>query len=672
MTLIPPDFKKNGDRILQLIRSGSGIAEYEIKLCDKFSKKIDTLITFSPIKNKFGKLIGSVMLALDHTQHKLLEKQSAIQLRVATALVESGNLDDVMHSTLKTICEILDFQLGEIWIIDSETNSLCCTSRWSVRNISDEYSHINHKIELHLGEGVPGHIWETQKTYWSSNLNLFTVDYLNELYKKTGLACCFGLPIFCDKEIIGVLLFFGKSFEQPDISSVIMLEGIGNQIGIYYKRIRSENRLLYLAQHDLLTGLANKLVTEDILKTAIENAKKNKTLAAIAYLDLDHFKSINDTLGHYKGDTLIKDVALRLQQAVDKNDVVARFGGDEFAIIFPNVGTKNSLEAMLQKILDVFTLPFLIDKKEFYLTVSMGVSVYPDNGDDTTSLLRTADLAMYEAKILGGNNYQISSPTLESLEQKKMEMEISLHTALKNNEFILYYQPVVNIQTNKIINVEALLRWKNPNGELISPAEIIPLLEQSDLILSVGEWVIRTACQQIKEWQQLNLHTVAVNVSAHQLNRTFVNTLKEILEETKLKPENLVLEITESILMQTTDFNLNLLSSINKMGVLISIDDFGTGYSSFSYLKNFNMQYLKIDKAFINDVTKSENAASIVNAIIVMAHILNMKTIAEGVETQAQLDFLKEKGCDKYQGYLYSKPVLPEEITELLRKTNDQ
>lgn len=666
--LCPKANKESLNSILSLIKIGGVASQYEITLINQENREIDCLINISPLKNKFETIIGSVIAAIDYTSRKKLEQQSAIQLRVAAVLAELSSLSNIAHNIIKIICEILDFQAGEIWAHDPKKDVLIYVSSWSNYNLPLEYTEITSNLVFKKGEGTPGIIWQTMRSYWNTDISHDQENTRKNLLKKMKLNCLLGFPIIYGEELLGVILFFGHKLTQPDVSMMIMFEVIGKQIGTFLKRKRLENSLLHLAQHDLLTGLANKLATEATFISSIADAKKKKTLIAFLYLDLDHFKNINDTLGHQKGDLVLQEVARRLEELTRESDLVARFGGDEFAVLLFGVKSREIINSIVNKILSSIALPYVIDKLEFFLSASIGISIYPHDGKDISSLLIAADLAMYNAKKMGGNNYQYSSLKLEKMEQKKLFMESRLHQAFKNNEFSVYYQPIVNVQTNHIEGVEALLRWKTEKGQLIPPAEFIPLLEQSRLISFVGEWVLKTACLQMQQWQQEGFHSVSVNVSIHQLTSKFINIISNILNETGLNPKHLIIEITESMLMKETEISMKIINTLNKMGILTSIDDFGTGYSSFAYLQSYNFRNLKIDKSFITNINKNEASNSIIKAIIAMAKALKLSTIAEGVETKEQLDFLKESGCDQYQGYYYSRPLPPDKLMIFLQK----
>ncbi|MGB6977271.1 MAG: EAL domain-containing protein [Gammaproteobacteria bacterium] len=601
------------------------------------------------------------------TQNKVATQQLAIQLNVATALAEATNLNNAAHSILKTICEVLEWQVGEIWALDQSANVLKYVANWHASTIPIKLEQISQEITFAIGEGIPGHIWKIRTPYWVNDLSKKKLCSRTEYITQLGLKCCFGFPIIFQNDVLGIMLFFSDQLQYPDPDFLALFTSIGNQIATFIKHKRIEGDLLYLAQHDILTGLANRAVHEDSLNHAIINAKRHQYLVALLYLDLDNFKKVNDTLGYIKGDLLLQEVARRLRRTTRETDSIARFGGDEFAIVLPRGKSKEDIIVIAQKILYVISRPFIIEGQEFYLTVSIGISIYPDDGQDAQTLLRNADMAMYHAKERGKNNYQFCQRNMEIINQQKIKLENELHSALKKQEFVLHYQPIVDIKTNKIVSLEALIRWRRYDGRILFPNEFIPLLEQSNLILSIGEWIIQTACQQIKNWKQLEVMSIAINISVHQLNMHFITAVGKILKTTQLAPIQLVLELTEGTLMQETESNIYILNALKDLGIHLSIDDFGTGYSSLAYLKNFTVDSVKIDKSFVASVPENITSAAIVSAVIAMAHSLNIKTIAEGVETKEQLDFLKKMNCDEYQGFYFSRPLPPDELFALIK-----
>jgi len=435
----------------------------------------------------------------------------------------------------------------------------------------------------------------------------------------------------------------------------------------------AQHELFKLAHHDILTGLPNRVLLEDRLQQAKAFSNRMNCPFALLFLDLDRFKMINDTLGHSVGDELLRMVAARLKRTLRETDTVARIGGDEFIILLTSIKNDSDVTTLTDKILKSLTLPFNLRDHELFISTSLGVCMYPDDGEDTEEMMKKADIAMYHAKSLGRNNAQFYNDDMDQNASRRFVISNSLRRGLEQNEFRVYYQPKVDVVSGRIVAMEALVRWEHPELGLLSPVEFIQLAEENGLIMQLGEWVLRESCVQNVRWQDegiLDLR-VAVNLSGYQLQHTaLLATIRRVLKETGMLPEHLELEITESVIMQNPDFAVSVLSVISDLGIHISIDDFGTGYSSLSHLKRFSVNTLKIDKSFVRDVEISSTDAAIATAIIAMGNSLKLNVIAEGVETQAQYDFLKENNCDQVQGYLFCRPLPPDELIEMLRKNH--
>jgi diguanylate cyclase (GGDEF)-like protein/PAS domain S-box-containing protein len=436
------------------------------------------------------------------------------------------------------------------------------------------------------------------------------------------------------------------------------------------ERRLAQQQLYQLAHYDALTELPNRVLLYDRLKQARAYAHREGGTMAVIFLDLDRFKIINDTLGHPVGDRLLQSVAKRLSSCVREVDTAARIGGDEFVVILVNLREPSDAEKIASKILVALSAPHIIDAHELFITTSIGISLYPRDDDDLDNLIKKADIAMYASKSAGSNAYKFYESNMDEHAHKRFVLENSLRKALESNEFLLHYQPKVDIPSGDITAFEALLRWNHPDLGLLSPAEFIPLAEETGLIIPIGEWVIRHVCAQNVAWQKEGLSNlrIAINLSGYQLQQqNFLEFVKESLTETGLDPECLEFEITETVIMQNPDFTINMLNNLRDLGIHISIDDFGTGYSSLSHLKRFSVNTLKIDKTFVSEVESSATDAAIATAIIAMGSSLNLRVIAEGVETKGQLEFLKEKLCDEMQGYYFSRPMPPEMVTEFMR-----
>ena len=439
------------------------------------------------------------------------------------------------------------------------------------------------------------------------------------------------------------------------------------------QRKQAEATIRYQAFHDILTGLPNRTLLNERLSHALATATKRRDKMAIMFLDLDRFKTINDTLGHAVGDQLLQNATQRLKSCLRVDDTIARWGGDEFTLLLPQINSIEDATKIAQRILDVLKPAFDLEGHKLHITSSIGIAIYPQHGEDTETLLRNADAALYRAKAEGRNNYQIYVPAMNSQASELLELENQLHQAIEQEEFILYYQPQINLHTGQILRMEALVRWEHPQQGQLLPKTFIQLAEENGLILPLGSWVLRTACAQNKAWQDAGLPAVrvAVNLSVRQLQQpTLVEIIAEILAETGLAPEFLELEITETAVMQNADFTREKLDRLVEMGCHITLDDFGSGYSSLNYLKTFPLHTLKIDESFVRDLLNNTSDAAIVSAIIALGRGLNLSVVAVGVETLEQLKYLQILQCEEMQGYLFSHPLPVKEATKLLTVKN--
>ncbi|HET9650824.1 MAG TPA: EAL domain-containing protein [Usitatibacter sp.] len=433
-----------------------------------------------------------------------------------------------------------------------------------------------------------------------------------------------------------------------------------------------QQRMQHLAYHDNLTGLPNRLLFQDRLANSIARAERASHMLAVLFVDLDTFKNITDSLGHDAGDELLRGVSRRLSQCIRLEDSIARQGGDEFIVLLDTIDDSRGGSIVAQKILNALRQPFRVGGIEQHVSASVGVALYPEDGRDPQTLMKNADTAMFHAKAQGKNTYQYFTAQMNVAVKRRMTLESALRRAVMQKDFMLHYQPQVDINTGAIVAVEALVRWRSPDG-IVMPADFVPLAEETGLINEVGEWVLHEACRQAQAWHDLGLERrrMAVNLSARQFSEPgFLEMVTRVLEETKLPPTSLELEITESQVMRQTDPLMALLNRLSDMGVQLAIDDFGTGYSSLSYLKRLPIQKVKIDQSFVRDLTVDPNDTAIVVAIINMARSLDLDTIAEGVETEAQLRLLQQKGCDVGQGYFFSRPLDADALLPLLRHNN--
>jgi diguanylate cyclase len=435
----------------------------------------------------------------------------------------------------------------------------------------------------------------------------------------------------------------------------------------------ANQQLRHLATHDALTGLPNRVLLDDRLQQAIAHADRDMRAFAVLVCDLDRFKLINDSLGHRAGDELLQEVARRLSTVVRTADTVARFGGDEFVLIGTSIADADDAAQLASRVMDVLQAPVRIAAIDIHTSPSIGIAMYPDDGTTTQALLARADAAMYSAKQHGRGNFRRYTQGMHAGTEDRVQLESDLHSALTANQFALYYQPKVDTRTGAVRSAEALIRWVHPTRGVISPADFIPLAEECGLIGAIGGWVIREACRQARAWQDEGVPPlrVSVNLSASQFRDSgLVDSIRRALDDARLEARFLEVELTESAVMSDPEQSIAILEHLSAMGVLVSVDDFGTGYSSMSYLRRFPIDKLKIDRVFIDEIVSRPEDASIVRAIVSLAHSLRLKVVAEGVETPAQLDFLKLAGCDEYQGYHFSRPLPAAEFELLIREAH--
>ena len=435
------------------------------------------------------------------------------------------------------------------------------------------------------------------------------------------------------------------------------------------ERKEAERTINFQAYHDLLTQLPNRALFKDRLNLALAQTKRSGQRLAVMFLDLDRFKLVNDTLGHICGDELLQAVSHRLQDCLREGDTLARFGGDEFTLLLPQIYGPEDAEAIAKKIITKMRDPFFIEGHELYVTISIGISMYPHDGTTMDALVKNADIAMYCIKGRGSNEYQFFTNDMNEVSVRRLSLERDMRKALDNNEFVLHYQPQVDAVTGKIVAMEALVRWEQPGRGLILPSEFVGIAEETGLILQIGEWVMRTACATLRAWQNAGLIDIrmAVNLSALQVeHKNFVNFIMEVIKEHSLIGDNLEVEITENLIMQDMENTIKKLVQLSDRGVKIAIDDFGTGYSSLSYLQRLPIHTLKIDRAFVHEIKNADDETCIVNAIIAMARGLKLNLIAEGVENETQVAYLRNKGCAEMQGFFFSHPLPETEARRLL------
>jgi diguanylate cyclase (GGDEF)-like protein/PAS domain S-box-containing protein len=627
-----------------------------------------------PLEFSFGEFMQNgrryfTGIARDITERKRAEALREGQNRV----LEMIALDAALEESLYTLLECVEAQheglLGAIILLDDDgTRVHSCISP----GLPARFTESMHGCSIGPDAGCCGAAMYRREPVIVADIMTDSLWEENrQLAAECGLRACWSHPIISGAgKVLGALAVYYREVRLPETGEQQLIELAVRMAGIAIERKIGEAHIRHMAHHDALTGLPNRLLLEDRLRQAIARAARYRTLVAVLFVDLDHFKHINDSLGHHIGDRLLLDVGRRMQGCLREGDSIARLGGDEFVICLAEVSRNRDAAAVAQKIQAALAESFMIEDHALQVGSSIGISLYPLDGHDAETLMRAADAAMYDAKAKGRANYQFFTPALNVAAQQRLTTSNQLRQALAREEFVLHYQPQVSLRSGAIVGVEALLRWKRGQDGLVPPVQFIPILEEIGLMAEAGKWVLRTACAQAVVWQEMGLPPirVAVNLSARQFSGDdIVRTVAEALEETGLDAEWLELEITESLIFDGSDRVIHAMHELKRMGMSLSLDDFGTGYSSLSYLRRFPVDRVKIDRSFVHDVTCNTGGADIVRSILALSQKLGLGAIAEGVETEAQLGYLRQQGCAEIQGYLFSPALPAEEMTALLR-----
>jgi diguanylate cyclase (GGDEF)-like protein/PAS domain S-box-containing protein len=627
-----------------------------------------------PLRNSRNEIFGVAGISRDITERKLADSLRDGQARILEMIAMSAPLEDVLEHLVILVESQFKGIIGSVMLLDETRTRL---RRGAAPSLPASYARAVDRVRVGPDVSPSGVAAYQRET-------IIVADILNDplwegrrgLTGEYGLRSCWATPILSHRgEALGVFTVYAKEPHEPTLAETSLINVATRIAGIAIERKLTEDRIHFMANHDALTGLPNRTLLNDRLSQAVLYAQRYDRWVTALFIDLDNFKFINDSLGHNAGDELLKAIAKRMVQCIRATDTVVRLGGDEFVIVlFDQPKDLEVISETVRKIQSAISEPLNLEGHDLRMTSSSGVAIYPTDGLDADTLLANADAAMYRAKELGRDSFQFYTSELNTKVHEKFLLQEDLRNAVARSEFLLHYQPQVDLRTGRIFAVEALVRWNHPKLGVVPPIKFIPIAEQTGQIVPIGDWVLREACRQNKAWQDSGLPpmVVSVNVSARQFReKDLVARVASVLKESGLDAEYLELEVTESLIMQDVDLAVVTMKKLKALGIQLSIDDFGTGYSSLSALKSFPVTRLKIDKSFVDGLLADENDRAVAGAVISLGQQLNMRVIAEGVETDAQAALLRNINCDEMQGYLFSKPLSAEGIEELLREKAD-
>ena len=653
----------------KIIRNGRPMIDIEEYVYDATGTKSWLLTTKVPVRNARGDVFGVAGVSRDITDRRLANLLRDGQAQILEMIAMSAPLEAILDELARLVESQLSGILCSVLLLDEEGRRL---RHGAAPSLALDYVKAIDGTEIGPSAGSCGTAAYRRQTVIVTDIlaDPLWADY-RDLARPYGYRSCWSTPILSDRgEPMAVFAMYSHTVRAPTSVESRLLEMAIHIAGIAIARRRAEERIQFMATHDELTGLPNRARFGEQLADALQGAAKRGAWLCVAYIDFDNFKFVNDSLGHSAGDALLKIIAERMVAAVGPNDIVSRLGGDEFVVLLidPPKDTA-SIGAMLHRIRSAVVAPVELDGRSFRITSSFGAAVYPVDGGTAETLLANADAAMYSAKDSGGDDLVFYVPEINANLRERLTLLEELRNADPSRDFVLHYQPQVDLQSGDVFAVEALIRWRHPRFGLAPPAKFIPIAEESGLIVPIGDWALREACRQNKTWQNAGLPPIAVsvNVSARQFRENhIVAAVAMALAESGLEPKYLELELTESLVMRDVDRAIETMKELRALGVRLSIDDFGTGYSSLSALKRFPVERLKIDRSFIQDLPEDEDDRAVAAAVISLGQKLNLRVIAEGVETEAQVAFLRANHCDELQGYHFSRPVAAEAIPALL------
>jgi diguanylate cyclase (GGDEF)-like protein len=669
---------------LPLIQSGTSIGILMVTLAeaDSLDEEAVSLLARMADNLSFGldNLDREVERKRSERASQRLAKMYAALSATNEAILRARTADELYNLVCDAAVHVGNSLAAAILLAEPETTWLrpVAGTGHSVEQIKRTRFSIDQ--ENIYGRGVCGKAFRTQLTHVNDDvLNSEQGKPWRKSSLQTGVVASCGVPLTRHGQSVGVILFFLSQSSAMDKEVIALLTRIGKNLSFALENFdradeknRADQRIQFLATHDDLTRLPNRVMFNQLFERSIELARRDGNKCAVLFIDLDRFKVINDSLGHSAGDTLLIEVAKRLRSCVRESDVVARLGGDEFVVMLDQISDRDEVAGVARKILAALLLPIILAGHECRTTGSVGIAMFPENGNDSLTLTKNADIAMYLAKEEGKNDFRFFSSEIKSQSIERLMLESDLRHALELDQLTLHYQPKLDVRTGRITGLEALLRWAHPELGDLPPAQFISLAEETGLIIPIGHWVLKTACAQNMAWQRDGLPSIsmAVNLSPRQfLDENLLRDIDEVLISTGMPAHLLQLEITESMVMQNVDRAVKLLDQIQSRGVRLAIDDFGTGYSSMSLMKQFPIDTIKIDRSFVRDLENSSEDRAIAKAIISMGKALGLTVVAEGVETVEQDAFLRGHECDELQGYLFSRPIPAEAIALLLRPT---
>jgi diguanylate cyclase (GGDEF)-like protein len=580
------------------------------------------------------------------------------------------DIDAALTEALRKLCDATGWAFGQAWLPSTDGTVMERNGAWYKASAKlAKFRKASQRYTFLPGVGLPGRVWKSRQPAWVHDVtvdrNFPRATAAMAVGFKSGLA----VPILAGSEVVAVIEFFLFERRKSDEDLIEIVSTVAAQLGSMVQRKRAEDTARYLTHFDPVTDLPNRALLKDRLNVALAQARGQGQPLALLYLGLDGFSLVNDTAGHSAGNQLLETVSAKLREVARDGDTVARVGGDEFAVLVSDIDRAEDAASVAGRVLQAISGPCTLGAHNFHVSASVGITVFPADGEKDETLLNNAQIAMHQAKEQGGNRYRLYESSMNERILSRLSLENGIRRALSRGEFEVYYQPQVHGQSGRVVGAEALVRWNDPDRGLVSPGEFIPLAEESGLITDLGNWVLRAAVAQNKAWEGQGIPPlrISVNVAARQMqDAKLVARVAEILRHNRLDHDRLELEITEASFITNTAATIALLHELREMGVRVSLDDFGTGYSSLSYLKNLPLDSLKIDQSFVSSLSVDPGGAAITAAIIAMAHMLDLKVIAEGVETEHQRAFLTQRRCDELQGYLFGRPMPAPEFAKAI------